>query len=284
MEKYKRCLIFSIIVLIASMGLSNNMVNALSEHTNGPECAFRGDSKQWEYMKTVDNANRSKTSIIGSNQQIVCCELGASMTKRYMCDYYKFIPTDDNPTNPNTGNIKDEIDNSIDCDLSSGEWNEDGQNYTSYFDESGESDVEKVCCRQITGGPTTGTTYSCNRFFSKQYVEDYPEVKNPENWTGLNGENIKATCEGIIGSDLLEIIDEIFTYIKIAAPILLIVLGCADFGQAVISDDKDALKKAASKFVKRAVICVAIFFIPSIVNYLLGFIENMTTDPTCGIK
>jgi len=103
---------------------------------------------------------------------------------------------------------------------------------------------------------------------------DYKEIICP----------IVEGCEGIFGEELLGIIQEVLNYIQIAAPILLIVFGVVDFGQAILSDDQNALKKATSKFTKRAIACIAIFFAPLIVNLLLNLIEGMTTDPTCGIK
>ncbi|HIT22448.1 MAG TPA: hypothetical protein IAB56_05760 [Candidatus Scybalousia intestinigallinarum] len=102
------------------------------------------------------------------------------------------------------------------------------------------------------------------------------------------GDNLTdLSCEGILGDDLLDKIDELFGYIKIAAPIILIVLGSVDFGQVVLTegtDNKDALKKATSKFIKRAIICVAIFFVPTILSYILHFVDGIGADPLCGIK
>lgn len=98
------------------------------------------------------------------------------------------------------------------------------------------------------------------------------------------GEDVEINCEGLLGNDLVDLISEIFGYVQIAAPILLIVLGSVDFAQAVLSDDKEALKKATSKFVKRAIICVAIFFVPLILKYLLSFLNDIGKDPLCGIK
>ncbi len=92
------------------------------------------------------------------------------------------------------------------------------------------------------------------------------------------------SCEGLLGTDLLNILDEIFMYIKISAPIIFLVLGSIDFVQAVMMDDKDILKKSTSKFLKRALICLAIFLAPYVISYLLHFLEGMTSDPTCGLK
>ncbi len=101
------------------------------------------------------------------------------------------------------------------------------------------------------------------------------------------GDQATISCEGLLGDRLLNKIDEIFGYVKIAAPIILILLGSIDFGQVVLTegtDNKDALKKATSRFVKRAIVCVAIFFVPTILSYILHFIDGVGVDPMCGIK
>lgn len=101
------------------------------------------------------------------------------------------------------------------------------------------------------------------------------------------GDQATISCEGLLGDKLLNKIDEIFGYVKIAAPIILILLGSIDFGQVVLmegTDNKDALKKATSRFVKRAIVCIAIFFLPTILSYILHFIDGVGVDPLCGIK
>ena len=100
----------------------------------------------------------------------------------------------------------------------------------------------------------------------------------------LGDDNVGIDCEGLLGDKLLSTIDKIFGYVKIAAPIILIVLGSVDFGQAVLLDDKDALKKAGSKFIKRAIVCIAIFFVPTILSYILHYVDGTGVDPMCGIK
>lgn len=84
---------------------------------------------------------------------------------------------------------------------------------------------------------------------------------------------------------LMYIINKIFTWIRIAVPILLIVLGISDFTKVVVSQDPDAMKKATSRFSKRCVMAIIIFFLPSIVMMILGWIDDyiMSTDPNCVI-
>lgn len=135
----------------------------------------------------------------------------------------------------------------------------------------------------------------------KKVVEDEAQKAVDDMKSGLNkaaedyvnmisniglGNDVDVSCEGLLGDDLLDLISEVLNYVKIAAPILLLVLGSVDFGQAVISQDKDALSKAFSKFVKRAIICVVIFFLPIIIKYLLYHLDDYfkSNDPLCGIR
>ena len=45
---------------------------------------------------------------------------------------------------------------------------------------------------------------------------------------------------------------------------------------AVLSEEKDELSKATSKFIKRCIIAVAIFFIPTVLNYLLYWLNEFS--------
>lgn len=96
-------------------------------------------------------------------------------------------------------------------------------------------------------------------------------------------------CQGILTDEMIDILNRAIKYIRIIAPVLLVIFGFIDFGKAVLSDDKDELKKATSKFVKRAIIVVAIFFVPLIVSFLINAFNSVSdksiTDLiNCGIK
>ena len=97
------------------------------------------------------------------------------------------------------------------------------------------------------------------------------------------------SCNGLLTPGAYDILQDALNIIRIIVPILLIVLGSVDMGTAVMSDDKDALKKASSKLVKRCIAAVAIFFVPLIVNVLIDMVESSTgvvivDDPRCGLK
>lgn len=99
----------------------------------------------------------------------------------------------------------------------------------------------------------------------------------------LGTELVDATCEGILGPDLLDDISTILTYIRIAVPILVIVLGSIDFAKAVLSDEQQELKKSGSRFIKRCIIAILIFFVPTLIMYLISFVDKIA-DVSCDIR
>lgn len=93
--------------------------------------------------------------------------------------------------------------------------------------------------------------------------------------------NILDVDCSILGDELQEILNEIFLIIRICVPIICVVLIAIDILGAVTSGDEKNMKDAQSKAVKRLIIGVVIFFIPSVVNLILqwaGFALG-----TCGI-
>ncbi len=78
----------------------------------------------------------------------------------------------------------------------------------------------------------------------------------------------------LISENLMGYINEALKYIRIFVPILLLVLVVMDFLKAAFSSTEDAMKKTQAKTIKRIVIAVIIFLIPTIVNLIL----NLTND------
>ena len=138
--------------------------------------------------------------------------------------------------------------------------------------------------------------------------EEYDEIAN--NWENLDAKELEEeaqkaldniqresiestleweadTCGSFLGdkndsNDPAYYLNFVFNLLKYIAIVILFVFSIVEFGKAAISSDNDALKKAVQKTVKRLVICVIIFFLPQLINFimeLLGVIE----DPTCGI-
>ena len=81
----------------------------------------------------------------------------------------------------------------------------------------------------------------------------------------------------VLGSDTpgepLYYINIILDVIRYAAIICLLGFSIADFIKAIVSEDKDALKKAGTTTMKRFIYCVMIFFLPIVINFLLDLFQ-----------
>lgn len=97
-----------------------------------------------------------------------------------------------------------------------------------------------------------------------------------------------ASCDALLTAEAAELISDVMTMITIAIPILLVVLCSADLVGIVTSQDDGAVKKATSRIVKRFIAAAAFFFVPLLINLVLGIDAvkdslNLVDDPTCGI-
>ena len=84
----------------------------------------------------------------------------------------------------------------------------------------------------------------------------------------------------IIDEGTQSIIDWVMNLIRIGGVILLIVLGMLDFVKAAASGEQEEMKKSKSKFVKRLIACVVLFFVPIIVKILVGLV-NLGSEEKC---
>lgn len=80
------------------------------------------------------------------------------------------------------------------------------------------------------------------------------------------------SCEELLDKDLKDVIKWVLKIVRIAVPILLIVLVTIDFSSAVISQDQDSVKKATTKAVKRGIAAIAFFFVPLFVNIMIDWL------------
>lgn len=104
-------------------------------------------------------------------------------------------------------------------------------------------------------------------------------------WEKLGEEDVDATCEDTMG-DLIEELQKYFDMIKIIAPILLIVFGALDFAGATTGmNNKDTMQKTTSKFIRRCIAALAIFFLPTFIEVLLNLpgLPDIE-DVLCGLK
>ena len=80
------------------------------------------------------------------------------------------------------------------------------------------------------------------------------------------------------------LLQKILNYIKIIGPILVVILSSIDFGKVIFAGDDDSMGKARKKLFYRLVLAALLFFIPVIVEALLGIFGLTSSATTCGIK
>lgn len=83
-------------------------------------------------------------------------------------------------------------------------------------------------------------------------------------------------CKGI--GPIVSVIKNLFAIIQIVVPIALLIMGVLDLAKAVMSSDEKEIKGATSKFIKRAVAAVAVFFAYTIVNAIMGLLRSDSND------
>ena len=80
-------------------------------------------------------------------------------------------------------------------------------------------------------------------------------------------------CAGVdVHNSIINIISTIVNLIKIAVPIILIILGMLDMGKAVASQKEDEIKKGQKTLMSRCIAAGIVFFVVAIVQLLFGII------------
>lgn len=75
-----------------------------------------------------------------------------------------------------------------------------------------------------------------------------------------------------------KIIILVVNLIKIAVPIILIIMGMLDLAKAVMSNDEKEMKGAQTKLIKRVIYAILVFLVVAIVQLIFGTVANNTND------
>ena len=87
--------------------------------------------------------------------------------------------------------------------------------------------------------------------------------------SSLPTSDIIQSCEALFGTSFIGFLKRnVYIPFVIAIPILLIVLTTIDFAKVVFSEDKEGVKKAGTKFGKRAIMAVIILLVPTILIFI----------------
>ncbi len=108
------------------------------------------------------------------------------------------------------------------------------------------------------------------------YIVDEEKTEDKiDKYEGLIGTDVENTCEGILGKDFVDFMNNyIFLPLKIIVPILFLIFTILDFSKAVFAEDKDALKHAQSKLIKRAITVVLLFLLTYVLDLLFAIVTN----------
>ncbi len=77
-----------------------------------------------------------------------------------------------------------------------------------------------------------------------------------------------------IGVEISTFIHNIILLIKIAVPIVLVILGMIDLGKGVVASKEDEIKKGQHTFIKRLIAGIIVFFIVSLTQLVIGIIDK----------
>ena len=127
------------------------------------------------------------------------------------------------------------------------------------------------------------------KYFEGKFSSDGTSVNTTSSTPTIVNTNDIITinsCEDLLNDEIRGYLKSLLTIIKILIPLILIVLGTLDFAVAIFSGKDDDMKKNANKFIKRFIIAIIIFFIPSLLELLLTIASKIwgNIDPSlCGI-
>ena len=191
-----------------------------------------------------------------------------------------------------------------------------GLTYEDFFNEEGEVDCGEVpnlffdqytdynskivifnYDHSRTDNCTIHTTISQDKIMPGTYSEDctlYTLVNNNENngnsGNGVSGEELPESTAGDKGEEILsnfctaEVLGAFTTlgwvifFIKIVVPIIIIVLGSIDLGKAVVASKDDEIKKSVKSLIIRVIAGIIIFFVPTILSFIIQLVSGSTND------
>lgn len=89
----------------------------------------------------------------------------------------------------------------------------------------------------------------------------------------------KAECDDLIGNNTVtgKMLNDAYNVIKFAVPIVLLAMSIMDFAKAIVGQNAEDVKKASNTFIKRLIISILIFVVPTILNFILRDLIGIKT-------
>ncbi len=120
-------------------------------------------------------------------------------------------------------------------------------------------------CSKVLNGGSSGSSGSSTEN-SGSTKDDY-ENFFPDLETDSSHGIIFVDSNGDL-NELGQFVDGAFLFIKIAAPVLVLILSTLDYIKAISNSNQDDIKKANQRTIKRAIIGLIIFFLPFLLELL----------------
>lgn len=134
--------------------------------------------------------------------------------------------------------------------------------YSSCMDFTRACDCDKSYC--------TGGSKSANEHFSCIWNEEY-------NYCNVDSLQFVACGDARdIPYQLPEITSFLFNLLKIAVPIILVIVSMITLVKAVVSSNDDATKKAQKTLVRRIIAAAIVFFVMSIVQLVISVVADVS--------
>ena len=81
---------------------------------------------------------------------------------------------------------------------------------------------------------------------------------------------LEVDCNAL--QPIISVVKAVVSVFQFVIPVLLILFGLIDLGKAVIAGKEDEMKKAQGTLIKRIIYAVAVFFVVTIVVFVMGII------------
>ncbi len=133
------------------------------------------------------------------------------------------------------------------------------ENYPTWLNQTVDDNNETIYVLSMTKDDMAKTNYICQAKIFSIYGGGTDEIQN--------------TCESIFGPDFLAFLDSnIFSIVRIAIPVILILLTSFDFFKVIYSDDKDGMQKAWKNCYRRIIVAVLIYLIPMFITFVANIV------------
>lgn len=105
-------------------------------------------------------------------------------------------------------------------------------------------------------------------------VEDWEQIINPDDSDESDDDIVTPDYEtgcGIFGNTIVGIIKNIYGYFKWIIPTLIVILSMLDFFKVVGTGKDDDFKKAQNNLIKRIILGIVFFLIPTLISMIINF-------------